>query len=40
MTWSAFRPSDEPTDFGYNIPGNMFAVVCLEKLEEILGLNF
>lgn len=35
MTWSGFRPSDDPSRYGYNVPGNMFASVVLGHLEEI-----
>jgi meiotically up-regulated gene 157 (Mug157) protein len=35
MVWSGFRPSDDPTRFGYNIPVNMFAAVVLRELSEI-----
>lgn len=36
MTWSGFRPSDDACTYGYLIPSNMFAVVVLTYLEEIL----
>ena len=35
MTWSGFRPSDDPCRYGYNVPGNMFASVVLGLLVEI-----
>lgn len=35
MTWSAFRPSDDANLYGYNIPGNMFAVVILGHIIEM-----
>lgn len=35
MVWSGFRPSDDPTRFGYNVPVNMFAAVVLRELSEI-----
>jgi uncharacterized protein len=35
MTWSAFRPSDDATELGFNVPGNMFASVVLGYLEQI-----
>jgi meiotically up-regulated gene 157 (Mug157) protein len=35
MSWSAFRPSDDATELGFNVPGNMFASVVLGYLEEI-----
>lgn len=36
LIFSAFRPSDDACEYGYNIPENMFAVVCLSYLSEIL----
>jgi meiotically up-regulated gene 157 (Mug157) protein len=36
MTWSAFRPSDDQTQFGYLIPSNMMAAVVLEQLTEMI----
>ena len=35
MVWSGFRPSDDPCQFGYLVPANMFAVVVLGYLSEI-----
>ena len=35
MTWSGFRPSDDACRYGYLVPSNMFAVVCLGYIEEI-----
>jgi len=35
MSWSAFRPSDDATELGFNVPGNMFASVVLGYLEAI-----
>jgi len=35
LTWSAFRPSDDACDLGFNIPGNMFAAVELGHIAEI-----
>ncbi|HET9167950.1 MAG TPA: glycoside hydrolase family 125 protein [Actinospica sp.] len=32
MTWSGFRPSDDASVYGYNVPGNMFASVVLGVL--------
>lgn len=41
LTWSAFRPSDDACEYGYNVPGNMFAAVELQHIEtiarEVLG---
>ncbi len=36
MTWSGFRPSDDACTFGYLIPSNMFAVVVLGYMQEIV----
>ncbi|WOO88195.1 glycoside hydrolase family 125 protein [Mollicutes bacterium LVI A0039] len=36
MTWSGFRPSDDACHYGYLTPANMFAVVVLKYLEEII----
>ena len=35
MVWSGFRPSDDACKFGYLIPSNMFAVVCLSYVARI-----
>ncbi|WP_292698806.1 glycoside hydrolase family 125 protein [Microbacterium sp. 69-10] len=35
MSWSAFRPSDDACDFGYNVPGNAFAAVVLAGVVRI-----
>jgi meiotically up-regulated gene 157 (Mug157) protein len=35
MSWSAFRPSDDATEHGFNVPGNMFASVVLGYLQVI-----
>ncbi|MBR7137103.1 MAG: glycoside hydrolase family 125 protein [Clostridia bacterium] len=36
MTWSGFRPSDDACTYGYLVPANMFAVVALREMAEIL----
>lgn len=36
MTWSAFRPSDDQTRYGYLIPSNMMATVALDQLFEMV----
>ena len=35
MVWTGFRPSDDPAQYGYNVPDNMFAVVALTDLTEL-----
>lgn len=35
MIFSAFRPSDDATQYGFLIPSNMFAVVSLRQLAEM-----
>lgn len=35
MSWSGFRPSDDATKYGYNIPGNMYAVAALERVVQL-----
>lgn len=35
LTWSGFRPSDDPCMFGYLIPSNMFVVVVLGYMMEL-----
>lgn len=35
LTWSGFRPSDDATTFGYNIPANAFAVVALRLVADL-----
>jgi uncharacterized protein len=35
MIWTGFRPSDDPAEYGYNIPDNMFAVVALSDLADL-----
>ncbi|WP_157887839.1 glycoside hydrolase family 125 protein [Frondihabitans sp. PAMC 28766] len=37
LIWSAFRPSDDACELGFNIPGNMFAVVALRYMADILN---
>lgn len=36
MTWSAFRPSDDATAYGYNIPDNAYAVLVLRHAAAIV----
>jgi meiotically up-regulated gene 157 (Mug157) protein len=35
MVWTAFRPSDDPVRYHYNIPVNMLAVVTLRDLSSV-----
>ena len=35
MVWTGFRPSDDPAQYGYNVPANMFAAVALSELAEM-----
>ena len=35
LTWSGFRPSDDASVYGYNVPGNMFASLVLDGLARI-----
>ena len=36
MTWSGFRPSDDACTYGYLVPANMFAVVVLKEMAEMV----
>lgn len=40
MTWSAFRPSDDATHFGYLIPSNMMAAVVLQQITDMITTLF
>ena len=35
MTWTGFRPSDDPCTYGYHIPDNLFAAKALEYVSEM-----
>ena len=35
LLWSAYRPSDDPQTYNYNIPENMFAAVTLRTMAEM-----
>lgn len=36
MSYSAFRPSDDVSVFGYNVPDNMLAVATIDKISKYL----
>lgn len=40
LIWSGFRPSDDACVYGYLVPSNMLAVVCLGHIAEIAGTVF
>eukprot|EP00008_Paramoeba_atlantica_P004195 CAMPEP_0201478602 /NCGR_PEP_ID=MMETSP0151_2-20130828/3389_1 /ASSEMBLY_ACC=CAM_ASM_000257 /TAXON_ID=200890 /ORGANISM="Paramoeba atlantica, Strain 621/1 / CCAP 1560/9" /LENGTH=435 /DNA_ID=CAMNT_0047859717 /DNA_START=288 /DNA_END=1595 /DNA_ORIENTATION=+ len=35
MTWTGFRPSDDPCTYHFNVPDNMMAAVALQMMAEI-----
>lgn len=36
LVWAGFRPSDDTCELGYNIPGNHFLALALERLGDLL----
>ena len=40
MIWGAFRPSDDPVRYPYNIPQQMFAAVALEELATLVEAGY
>lgn len=36
LVWAGFRPSDDACELGYNIPGNHFLALALERLADLL----
>ncbi|MBV8491461.1 MAG: glycoside hydrolase family 125 protein, partial [Candidatus Eremiobacteraeota bacterium] len=40
MIWSAFRPSDDPVQYRFNVPQNMFAVVALREIEYLASIGY
>lgn len=36
LVWAGFRPSDDRCELGYNIPGNFFLALALERLGDLL----
>ncbi len=40
LIWSAFRPSDDPTRYAYNVPGQMFATTALRDIADLARGGF
>lgn len=40
LLWSAYRPSDDPQTYNYNVPENMFAAQSLRTMAEMLSGRF
>ena len=40
LLWSAYRPSDDPQTYNYNVPENMFAAVTLDMMAQMLASRF
>ncbi len=40
LIWSAYRPSDDPVAFNYNIPENAFAAVTLREMATIFATRY
>jgi uncharacterized protein len=40
MIWSAYRPSDDPQAYNYNVPENMFAAVTLRTMANIFSTQY
>ena len=40
LIWSAYRPSDDPQTFNYNIPENMFSAVTLRTMAGMLATRY
>ncbi len=36
LVWAGFRPSDDACELGYNIPGNHFLALALDRLGDLL----
>lgn len=35
MSWSGYRPSDDPQVYGYNVPVNMYAAGALARAKQL-----
>lgn len=35
MSWCGYRPSDDPQQYGYNVPVNMYAQAAVERALEL-----
>jgi hypothetical protein len=40
MIWGAFRPSDDPVQYRFNVPQNAMAVVALHDVEELANEGY
>ncbi|MBV8373995.1 MAG: glycoside hydrolase family 125 protein [Candidatus Eremiobacteraeota bacterium] len=40
MIWGAFRPSDDPVQYRFNIPQNAFAVIALRDVEQLARIGY
>jgi meiotically up-regulated gene 157 (Mug157) protein len=40
MIWGAFRPSDDPVEYRFNIPQNAFAVVALRNIVQLATAGY
>ena len=40
LVWSAYRPSDDPQTFNYNIPENMFAATTLREMAQLFSKQY
>lgn len=38
LVWSGFRPSDDACELGYNVPGNHYLALALERLGDLLDV--
>lgn len=36
MTWTGYRPSDDPCTYHYHVPSNAFLIVALGKIQKML----